>query len=101
MDGGASILRELQGRARRQRLGDWTLPLASRRGIVSQALEGLPEGLRLLLALRYCEGLGVRELADALQLPPREVQRAMSAAVSEIYRSLLQAERGARTEGTG
>ena len=98
MSGGLGVLRELTGRAERERLGPWSLPAAHRRQIVAEAVERLPDRLRLILALRYCEGLGVRELAEALGLTPREVHRAISAAVTEVYRSLVHAERLARGE---
>jgi len=98
MKEGLGVLRELRGRAERQHLGPWSLPLPRRRQIVAEAVERLPDRLRLVLALRYCEGLGVRELAEALELPPREVHRAISEAVTEIYRSLVRAERLARGE---
>jgi DNA-directed RNA polymerase specialized sigma24 family protein len=101
MDSGWCIARELRGRAERQHLGRWSLPLPKRRQIVSDAVERLPEPLRLVLTLRYCEGLGVRELAETLDLTPREVNRAISTAVTEIYRSLVRAEKLARAGGTG
>jgi DNA-directed RNA polymerase specialized sigma24 family protein len=96
MNGGWCILRELRGRAERQRLGRWSLPLPQRCQIVSEEVDRLPEPLRLILTLRYCEGLGVRELAEILDLTPREVNRSISVAVSEIYRSLIRAEKLAR-----
>lgn len=98
MTGGLNILKELRGRAERQRLGPWSLPLPRRRQIVADAVAGLPDRLRLILALRYCEGLGVRELAEALDLSPREVHRAIAEAVTAVYRSLVRAERLARGE---
>jgi len=101
MDGGRGLVRELRGRAERQHLGRWSLPLLRRRQIVTEAIERLPEPLRLVLTLRYCEGLGVRELAETLELTPREVNRAISTAVTEIYRSLVRAEKLERAGETG
>lgn len=94
--GGLGILRELRGRAERQHLGPWSLPLSQRRQIVADSVERLPQRLKLVLALRYCEGLGVRELAETLELSPREVHRAIAEAVTEVYRSLVRAERLSR-----
>lgn len=38
-------------------------------GQVKQALLILPESLRSVLILRYCEGLKLREVAEKLQVP--------------------------------
>ncbi len=101
MDCRGCLGRELRGRAERRHPGRWSLPLPRRRQIVTEAIEGLPESLRLVLTLRYCEGLGVRELAETLDLTPREVNRAISAAVTAVYRCLIHAEKLARAGGAG
>ncbi len=100
MDGGPIMLRELRSRAGRQHVGPWQLPLNRRKQVVGEAIGGLPERQRVILALRYCDGLGVRELADAMQLTPREVNRAISSGVSEVYRTLMRAELTARAAPT-
>ena len=98
MSGGA-LWRELRSLANRQQAGSWTLPADQRQEIVAHAVEELPESAKLLLALRYYEGLGVEELSDALDLRTDEVSRQITTAVSEVYDLLMQAERAERGEG--
>ena len=58
----------------------------------------VPMSPRLLLALRYYEGLGVRELSCALGLSSQEVCQEISKAVSQVYRTLIRAEEKLRKE---
>jgi len=67
------------------------LPRAVRERVVVEAIDRLPERARLLVALRYFEGLGLAELAAALGLPPAEVDRQITAAVTEIHAALDRA----------
>lgn len=55
---------------------------------VVAALEGLSERARLLVALRYFEGLGRSELAAALGLSETQIDAELAAAVSEIHAAL-------------
>lgn len=63
------------------------LPGHEQRQLLLERLEDLPERLRLLLALRYLEGLGVAELATALSMSPEEVGRGLTEAMQALMRS--------------
>ncbi len=63
------------------------LPNDEQRQLLAQRLESLPERLRLLLALRYLEGLGVAELASALSMSPDEVGLGLTEAMQALMRS--------------
>jgi DNA-directed RNA polymerase specialized sigma24 family protein len=92
MDGSQAVWRELHGKLGQKSGGGWTLPLSRRLRVVADAVETLPERSRVLLALRYYEGLGVEELSDALGLTPKEVHGGISLAVTSIHRALTKAE---------
>ena len=92
MDGNRAVWRELHGKLGQKPGGGWTLPLSRRLRVVADAVETLPERSRVLLALRYYEGLGVEELSDALGLTPKEVHGGISLAVTSIHRALTKAE---------
>jgi RNA polymerase sigma factor (sigma-70 family) len=98
MDGGLAIWKELRRLAGQRRPPGWALPAAVRKKIVAEQIAKLPERSRLVLALRYCEGLGVRELSQALGLTRTEVSREISRSVSAVYRALLAAEGQERKE---
>jgi DNA-directed RNA polymerase specialized sigma24 family protein len=88
-----TIWRDLKTLASRYHHGTWKLPMDRRKQVVVQAIEQLPEQARMLLALRYYEGLGVDELAEALRSNPNAIREAIGKAVESVYRSLIQAER--------
>ena len=84
--------RELHGNPTRTPRGGWKLPAARRRRVIEEAISGLTERSRVVLALRYYEGLGVEELSTALGLTPKETQRVIALAVTRIHRALTLAE---------
>lgn len=53
-----------------------------------RALDRLPHEQRLMLSLRYVEGLGVEELAEAFAVPPQRVTDALSAAMQSLARGV-------------
>ncbi|MFH1144409.1 MAG: sigma factor-like helix-turn-helix DNA-binding protein [Candidatus Eisenbacteria bacterium] len=59
--------------------------------IVRETLEGLPERARLLVALRFLEGLGLEDLSAALGLSPSDADREIGAALSAIEQALDRA----------
>ncbi len=59
---------------------------AGSREAIREVVDRLPERTRLILALRYGEGLGVREVAEALDLTTGEARQAILRAVSEVHR---------------
>ena len=87
MAGSPDLWREMKAMAVAQ-----SCPLACSRvrgeGILAAALEGLPERTRLMIALRWYEGLGPDELGAVLRLPREEVDREMGEALSRLYRTL-------------
>lgn len=56
--------------------------------IVSQALQRLPEPLRTVLVLRYCEGLKLREVAEILDIPQTTASSRIAVALSAMTRVL-------------
>ncbi|MCK4412054.1 MAG: hypothetical protein KAY32_00785 [Candidatus Eisenbacteria sp.] len=68
------------------------LSVAVREKVVAEAIDQLPERARLLVALRYFEGLGRMELSAALGLAEAEIDREITAAVTEIHAALDRAE---------
>ncbi len=65
-----------------------TRPKSQRPAVVGAAIAGLPQQERLILALHYHERLAADEQAALLQIPPREVTRAVARAVSTVQREL-------------
>ena len=63
-------------------------PLATGRAAAQAALQvgldRLPEQQRLLLSLRYLEGLGVAELAAAFALSPEQVSESLAEAMQSL-----------------
>ncbi len=57
-------------------------------GLVRQALLRLPETQRAALALRYCEGLKLREIAEILQVPETTASSRIAAGLAQITRLL-------------
>ena len=93
MDAGKTIWLDLKSLANRYHHGKWHLPLDQRRQVVVQSMDQLPEQARMLLALRYYEGLGMDELAEAMGSNPGDIRQAIGKAVETVYRSLIEAER--------
>jgi RNA polymerase sigma factor (sigma-70 family) len=58
------------------------------RQALEEALERLPEVPRLVLALRYCEGLRPRQIAAVLGLEEETVRGLLVDASAEVLRSL-------------
>lgn len=94
--GGQTLWHELRALAHHRAGETWALSEERRGAIVSEAIEELPDPAKLLLALRYYEGLGVAELSAALGLTADEIHRQLTAALSEVHDILMQAERTAR-----
>ena len=93
MKAGLTIWQDLKTLATRYHHGQWQLSLDQRKQIVAEAIENLPEQSRMLLALRYYEGLGISELAETLGSTQPDISRAIGNAVGTVYSSLIQAER--------
>ncbi|OPZ05928.1 MAG: ECF RNA polymerase sigma-E factor [candidate division BRC1 bacterium ADurb.BinA364] len=60
-----------------------------RRKQVREAILQLPERQRLAIALRHAEGLGYREIADAMNLTPKAVERLLARARKSLLSLLL------------
>src|SRR5581483_11153454 len=56
--------------------------------LVENALSCLPESLRSILILRYCEGMKLREVANALQIPETTAASRCAVALARISRLL-------------
>jgi len=56
--------------------------------LVRRGLMRLPEILRTVLALRYCEGLKLREIGEILDLPESTVQSRVALGLAQITRIL-------------
>jgi RNA polymerase sigma factor (sigma-70 family) len=56
--------------------------------LVRRGLMRLPETLRTVLALRYCEGLKLREISEILDLPESTIQSRIAVALGQITRVL-------------
>ena len=97
--GAPSLWLELRAMAGRRAGEAWRLPEERRCEIVTRAIEELDESAKLLLALRYYEGLGVAELSAALGLERAEVNDQLAAALAQVHEILMQAERTVREEG--
>lgn len=57
-------------------------------GLVRQALMRLPAESRVVLVLRYCEGLKLREIAEILDLAPPTVHSRIATGLAQITRLL-------------
>jgi RNA polymerase sigma factor (sigma-70 family) len=58
------------------------------RRALAEAIGRLPELPRLVLSLRYCEGLRPRQIAAVVGLAEEEVRRQLSEAALEVLRGL-------------
>ena len=67
-------------------LGD--LAAKEREAAVRKALAALPERQRLAVILKYFEGLGYREMADALETSEKAVERLLNRARETLLRDL-------------
>jgi len=57
---------------------------------VRRHLRSLPEAWRAAVALRYTEGLSIREIADALDLPPNTVKTRLFRAREALRDAMVQ-----------
>ncbi len=57
-------------------------------GLVREALMRLPAESRVVLVLRYCEGLKLREIADILELAPTTVHSRIAVGLQQMTRLL-------------
>ncbi len=92
MKGGKTIWRDLQTLANQDSHGQWVLSLEERKSVVTSAIDQLPDPSRMLLALRYYEGLGIHELSEALGTAPEEVKQTIASAMNQVYTALVNAE---------
>lgn len=56
--------------------------------IVRRSLQRLPEISRTVLALRYCEGLKLREISEILELPETTIHSRIAVGLAQITRIL-------------
>lgn len=68
------------------------LELAEQRMRVTQALEQLPEHLKLTVILAYYQGLKYRDIADIMKIPVGTVKSRLHAAMSKLHDALLVVE---------
>jgi len=92
MKDGKTLWRDLRTLANQNSHGRWAISLEMRRSVVSSAIDQLPEGARMLLALRYYECLGFNELAEAIGQSPSDVKQVVSESIEKIYQDLIEAE---------
>ena len=64
----------------------------SRAHALRESLDRLSHEQRLLLSLRYVEGLGIEELAAAFAVPPAKVTASLGAAMQSLAKDLPPAE---------
>lgn len=48
------------------------------------AIKRLPDGVQVLLHLRFVDGLSPREIGEALHLPPEDVSLQLEVAVADL-----------------
>lgn len=68
------------------------LELAERRDKVKEALESLPEHLRLTIILAYYQGLKYKDIADIMKIPVGTVKSRLHAAMQKLQEALLSTE---------
>ena len=68
------------------------LELAERREKVKEALESLPEHLRLTIILAYYQGLKYKDIADIMKIPVGTVKSRLHAAMQKLQEALLSTE---------
>ena len=61
---------------------------ATRRTVVLRALDALDESDRLVLALEMCDGLTIAEIAEILEITPRDIARRREHALTSIRRAV-------------
>lgn len=62
--------------------------VATRRTTVLRALDALEECDRLVLALEMCDGLTIAEIAEILEITPRDLARRREHALTAIRRAV-------------
>jgi RNA polymerase sigma-70 factor (ECF subfamily) len=67
---------------------DVALVARERKGLVREALAGLPEHYRTVVVLRHYEGLRFREIAELLDIPIGTVKSRMAEALDRLARAL-------------
>jgi len=68
------------------------LELAERREKVREAMESLPEHLRLTIILAYYQGLKYKDIADIMMIPVGTVKSRLHAAMQKLQDALLSTE---------
>lgn len=68
------------------------LELSEQRERVAQALETLPEHLKLTVILAYYQGLKYKDIADIMMIPVGTVKSRLHAAMSKLHEALLATE---------
>ncbi len=68
------------------------LELAERREKVREAMESLPEHLRLTIILAYYQGLKYKDIADIMMIPVGTVKSRLHAAMQKLQETLLSTE---------
>ncbi len=63
---------------------------------LQQSLAGLPERQRMVVILRFQEGLGPAEIAEALEMPVNTVKSTLHRSLEELRRSLTRKLREVR-----
>ena len=68
------------------------LELAEQKERVKEALETLPEHLRMTVILAYYQGLKYKDIADIMEIPVGTVKSRLHAAMSKLHEVLLVTE---------